>query len=491
MTSDVIVVGGGVGGLTAAALLAHRGLRVRLVEAGSRLGGKAGTTYVDGVPLDTGPSVLTLPHVIEAVFDEVGLPKSERFEVIELSPSFRYVFPSGAEVLFHHELGETFASVESSLGARARAELEDYLSYSRQIWEAAAPHFVMGPAPEVSRLLRGGPRIWGAVRQIDALRTLRSAIKSRVKTPELVSILERYATYNGSDARTAPATLGCIAHVELGLGGFGVRGGLRAIVRALERALERTGVLVELDTNVTELLFAGRKVRGVETTRGTFLAESVVLGADLAQWQGSFPSGKVPGSGETASMSGYNAIFLRSKAPDPMPRLAPHTVFFPENYEKEFADIFDEGRVPEEPTIYVCAQDRCHKTQSFPDREPLFTMVNAPALSSSRSLPGAEAIAERIRERLVTAKLLSAEDELVWSRSPSDLAREFPGSGGALYGPASNSMMSAFRRVPNRLPDCDGLYVASGSAHPGGGVPLAVQSGRLAADCVIQERTTG
>lgn len=488
MTSDVLVVGGGVGGLTAAALLAHRGLRVRLVEAGARLGGKAGVTYVDGVPLDTGPSVLTLPHVIEAVFDEVGLPASERFESIELTPSFRYVFSSGVEVLFHHDLGETFASVESSLGARARAELEDYLAYSRRIWDAAAPHFVMSHAPDVSRLLRGGPRIWGAVRQIDAFRTLRSAIKSRVKTPELVSILERYATYNGSDARTAPATLGCIAHVELGLGGFGVRGGLRAVASALARALERTGVQVELDTKVTELLFSGRKVRGVETTRGTFLAESVVLGADLGQWQGSFPSGKVPGGGETPSMSGYNAIFLRCKARDPMPSLAPHTVFFPENYEKEFADIFDAGSVPEDPTIYVCAQDRSHGTESYPDREPLFTMVNAPPLTSGRTLPDAGTIAEKIRERLVAYNLLSAEDELVWSRSPHDLAREFPGSGGALYGPASNSMMSAFRRVPNRIPDCEGLYVASGSAHPGGGVPLAALSGRLAADCVMQER---
>lgn len=189
-------------------------------------------------------------------------------------------------------------------------------------------------------------------------------------------------------------------------------------------------------------------------------------------------------------MSAYNSIFLRTKRGGGEPAIAPHTVFFPHNYEQEFADIFDEGRVPRDPTVYVCAQDRCHGIESYQDREPLFTMVNAPALVPGRTVPDALMVAERVRERLLAHGLLGAEDELVWSRSPLDLANEFPGSRGALYGPASNSMMSAFRRVPNRIPEHEGLYAASGSAHPGGGVPLAIESGRLAADCVLQERKT-
>lgn len=482
--TDAIVIGGGFAGLSAAVLMAHRGLSVRLIEAGPELGGKAGSLRIGGAELDTGPSVLTLPDIVMSVLEEVGLPEDERFECVELNPAFRYVFASGGTVDFFHDVERTLASVEATFGTTGRKELAGYLSYARRIWEAAAPHFVLAPAPELGRLLTGGPRVWGSVTQIDAFRTLQSAIRDRVKTPELVMILERYATYNGSDARRAPATLGCIAHVELGLGGMGVRGGMRSVVRALSRALEKTGVLVHLREPVQELLFRGRRALGVKTESETYLASSVVMGADVPQWRSSFPDKTFLGSEGVPSMSAYNGLFLSRGASD----LAPHTVLFPSHYELEFADIFDKGRLPKEPALYICALDRCHHQTSFAEGEPLFTMVNAPAVSQTKEACDPEVVFAWMRERLLADGWIQTGDELLWSRTPEDLAREFPGSGGALYGPASNSMMSAFRRLPNRIPGYTGLYVASGSAHPGGGVPLAVQSGRLAADSVIKDR---
>lgn len=483
--TDAIVVGGGVAGLCAAALIAHRGLSVRLIEGAPKLGGKAGSVRYGSAELDTGPSVLTLPKLLESVLEEVGVPKEERFECVELNPSFRYVFPSGGEIDVYHDKERTLESIEATLGSKSRKELEEYLAYARRIWEAAAPHFIMAQAPELGRILAGGPRVWGSVNRIDPFRTLRTAIRARVKTPELVAILERYATYNGSDARNAPATLGCIAHVELDLGGYGVRGGMRSLVLALQRALDRTGVRVQLEEPVEEVLFRERRTLGVRTQLGTYLADSVVLGADLPQWRSSFLGQGGPASElTTPSMSAYNALFLGKRADE----RAPHTVFFPRDYEREFADIFDEGRVPKEPTLYVCALDRCHEQVSFPDREPLFTMINAPSVRQTKVKTSPETLLDWMRENLEKHDLLGAEGELIWSRTPEDLAREFPGSDGALYGPASNSMMAAFRRLPNRIPGYAGLYVASGSAHPGGGIPLAAQSGRLAADCVVADR---
>jgi 1-hydroxycarotenoid 3,4-desaturase len=482
---DVLVVGGGVAAMSAAALAARSGLRVRLLEANSRLGGKAGSIFVDGAELDTGPSVLTLPHVLHELFDQVELPVEERFELVELNPGFRYLFPGGGALLVYHDLERTLASVEVTLGSRARDELRAYLNYTRQIWEAAAPHFVFNQAPSVGRLLTGGLATIGAALKIDPWRTLSKAIGSFVKTPELVALLKRYATYCGSDARSAPATLGCIAHVELELGGFGVRGGMRRVVDALERCLTRSGVEVVLAERVSELQFAGDRVNGARTANGVHEAHAVIVGADPWQWLPQFPKKSQMGTPFVRSMSAYNAIFHSSAT---HPELAPHTVIFPTDYDQEFANIFDDQIVPQDPTVYVCAQDRCHLTRSFPSGEPLFTMVNAPAIpeSSRHSAADSEHVRELVRSRLSKLNILERQDRCLWERNPAHLADEFPGSSGALYGPASNTMGSAFQRLPNQLKDFPGLFVASGAAHPGGGVPLAVQSGKLAARLVLE-----
>ena len=103
-------------------------------------------------------------------------------------------------------------------------------------------------------------------------------------------------------------------------------------------------------------------------------------------------------------------------------------------------------------------------------------MVNAPAGWTGDAAP----LAALVRARLGAAGLLGADDPLRWSRTPAELARSFPGSQGAIYGGSSNDMMAAFQRPPNRVPGIRGLYLAGGSAHPGGGMPLCALSGRSA-----------
>ena len=303
---------------------------------------------------------------------------------------------------------------------------------------------------------------------------MEAAIRSRVRTPALRDVLARYATYNGSDARRAPATLNCIAHVELGLGGWGVRGGMYSVVRALERVARRGGVEFEY----------GRRVERVDVKGGHAVAvdgepaDVVVVNADVGAVTAGLlrveprPSLNV----EPRSMSGWNAVVRARRA-----MRVGHTVLFPERpYLEEFADVFDRRRWPADPTVYVCAQERCHARGGWPEDEPLFLMVNAPA---GAEVDGVEAVAMR---RLVGAGLIAIEDAVVWRRTPRDLAERFPGSEGALYGAASNSMFSAFTRPANRG-TVRGLYYASGSAHPGGGVPLCLQSGRQAAADILAD----
>jgi phytoene desaturase len=480
---DAVIIGAGIGGLSSAIALASRGLTVSVVEKGAVSGGKTGTTIVDGVRLDTGPSVLTLPKVFDDVLHQAGMRLNEEVTLLEPEPAFRYFFPDGSALDIYCRLEQTLASIERALGSEPRRQMESFLEYAGRIWEAAAPVFIYGPRPTFRKVMARG---WHAIRmlpRIDPFHTMEEAIGRRVRSEPLRMILWRYATYNGSDPRRAPATLNCIAHVELALGGFGVKGGIYALVEALVRAAEKLGVAFLHGVSVDQIQLADGAVRGVVLSSGERLdTPRVVANADAAQVAAILlPAGIEHGisSEQRPSMSGYTAL-LRARR-QAGPRTA-HEVVFPHDYACEFADIFERRRPPIDPTVYLCAQEKCHGIEGWPDHEPVFIMANAPALSGGDSDDTDwSRYRERVLSRLGEVGKMSADDRVVWERTPADLARAFPFSGGSIYGAASNDRNAAFKRPPNSLPRVFGLYLASGSAHPGGGLPLAALSGQTAA----------
>jgi phytoene desaturase len=480
--ADVLVIGAGMGGLSAAITLAARGLQVDVLEAAERPGGKLGVAVIDGVEVDTGPSVLTLPDVLDRVLRLAGTSLRDELTLREPSPAFRYLYPDGTALDVHPALDDTLASVGCSLGSEAARELEDFLRYSRRIWEAAGPHFVFGPAPSPALLLR--------LLRIDPFRRMWPVIRRRVRSPHLRMLLARYATYNGSDVRRAPATLNCIAHVELGLGGYGVEGGMYEITRALLRAAERVGVRIHTGCRVERLRVRDRRVLGAECADSrTWSAPVVVANADAAHTLNDLLPDSATRAQPEPSMSGWTAILRARRRIDAQARTA-HTVLFPAEYLQEFTDIFDGDRPPAEPTVYLCAEEACHGRTGWAEHEPVFAMANTPAEPATAPRPPEvwEALRRTVLERLGAAGLRGTDDAIVWERTPGDLAAAFPGSRGSIYGAASNSPLSAFRRPANRVRAVRGLYLASGSAHPGGGVPLCLLSGQAAAAAALADR---
>ncbi len=488
MSAQVIVVGAGLGGLAAAIELAAAGASVTIVEALDRAGGKAGVETVDGVTFDTGPSLLTLPDIARQLLDRTP-GGAARLELVSPEPAFRYVWPDGVQIDVFMELERTLDHVGDVLGRAARDQLHGFVSYAARIWEAAAPPFLFAPAPSLRR--PPSLRQLTSLSRIDPLRTMQQAIHSLVQDDHLRAILMRYATYNGSDVRRAPATLNCIAHVELALGGFGVKGGISALVDALVQTAEDLGVKILYNTPVDRVLTVGKRVVGVFADGRSHSADAVVVNADPAHLSADL---LLPGRRDGVrpspepSMSGWTGVFAATRTPG----RAAHTVVFAPDYEQEFIDLFDHGRPPTSPTVYASAQEVAHHRAGWPEHEPLFTMINLPPTSASQhtrtTIPPGQ-LAAQARSRLVQAGLLHGGDALVWERDNAGLAARFPGSCGAIYGAASNSPWAAFQRPPNRCRGLPGLYLASGGAHPGGGMPLALQSGRLAAAALCEDHS--
>lgn len=493
--SRVIVVGAGLGGIAAALDLAAAGAAVTLFEAGPDVGGKAGRSSLDGVEFDTGPSVMTLPEVLHGLLDDTHTPRDAVPALRPLEPGTRYLFPGGERLDVGSDPTHRRAAVTAALGADAADDLESFLAYARRIWDASAPHFVLGDAPTPRRLVGLIPVALRDLPRIDPLRTMDRALTRRVRDPRLRWLLARFATYNGSDVRRAPATLHCIAHVEIGAGVFGVEGGVHALVRALAARAVALGATIHLGAPVARLVVEGGRVRGVTLADGAaHTADAVVVNADVAHLVSDLlpaPQRRAVRPGSPPSTSGWTAV-LRARRRPASQRPA-HAVLLPSHYPDEMADLFDHDRPPVEPTVYLCAQEKAHNRAGWPDHEPLFIMANAPAQPVDGDRP--EGTWPRLREvvlaRLRAADLIDADDTIAWERTPADLAAQFPGSRGSIYGAASNDLWAAFRRPPNRIAGVPGLYLASGGAHPGGGMPLCLLSGRAAARAVLADLPTG
>jgi 1-hydroxycarotenoid 3,4-desaturase len=490
--AEVLVVGAGVGGLAAALALAARGLPVRVLEAAERPGGKVGIVEVAGVQIETGPSVLTLTEVFAGLFARAGLRLEEMVGLRRLDRGFRYRYADGCVLEVAHDPQQTLAGIRSALGPAAEAELASFLAYSRAIWEAAAPHFVLGPAPTWAAMVGLAARHPRALLAVDPLRSMAAGIDRHVREPHLRMLLRRYATYNGSDPRRAPATLNCIAHVELSLGGYGVQGGIHALVQAMVAAIEARGGIIECGSAVERVLVeSGAAVGVVLADGGRRRGRAVLVNADVGWLRDTIPpeAGRHLPAPAVPSMSGWTGVLRAARQTD----RPPHEVLFPADYDAEFADIFDRDLPPVAPTVYLCAQERCHGTTGWADAEPVFVMANAPAepADQSRAPEVWAALEAAVEHRARAVGAWCDGDALVWRRTPTQLAADFPGSRGAIYGAASNDRFAAFKRPPNRVSGVPGLYLASGSAHPGGGLPMVALSGLAAADCLGDDLGVG
>ncbi len=488
--ATIAVIGAGLGGLAAAVRLAAAGQTVHVLEAADAPGGKAGVALLDGVEVDTGPSVLTMPDVLAELLALADMRLGEHLVLREPIPAFRYRYPDGCVLDVHCQVDQTLDSVATTLGARARDELAAFLVYAGRIWAAAEPAFVRGPAPGLGTLLARPFKELLGLFAIDPLGTMNGAIRARVREPHLVTLLQRYATYNGSDLRRAPAALNCIAHLELALGGYGVEGGIAEIARTLERAATQLGARVRYDARVERLLLRDGRVSGLVLQGGEELSfDAVVSNAEARHTLGTLLPEPRPALGplEPDSTSGWTGI-LRARRRTGAEARVSHTVLFPEDYNQEFVDLFDHDRPPEQPTVYLCAQEPCHGRAGWAEHEPVFVMVNAPPEPRDGPRPPEvwSRLEARVLARLREAGLSDPDDGLVWTRTPAELARRFPGSRGALYGRASNGPWAAFQRPANRgaVP---GLYLASGTVHPGGGMPLAMLSGQQAAMSLLAD----
>ena len=488
----IAVVGAGIGGLCTAARLAKAGHLVTIFESSNRTGGKCRTEWIGRYAFDTGPSLLTLPAVYRDFFQRTGDVMGRVMEIEEVNPSFDYRFHDGKSVKFSNlSRRKTLAAISESLGEEAALEWDELMRQAEAMWDVSRGPFVESELKSPLSLLKR-PRLMRDLKTIAPWKSLRGL---GIRNPYLAKIMDRYATYSGSDPRVAPAVLSTIAFVEEAFGAWHVKGGVGTLSEKITERCEKLGVTIRLNTYVDEITTKSGAVTGVVVQGHHEEFDRVVANADAQFVYNNLmaPTNKVVKirkqlAKSEPSLAGFSLLLgLKPSTAEP---LAHHTILFPEDYDLEFESIFTSKTPVEKPTIYICAP-RDPLMVKDAGHEAWFVLVNAPRHDPNAGgfdwsdaefnqryahsiINQIEAAGIAIRERL----------EVLEIRTPLDLQESVHAPGGSIYGSSSNGARSAFSRAKNRSP-IKGLYLVGGSAHPGGGLPLVGLSAEIVANAIL------
>jgi phytoene desaturase len=481
--------------LSASIRLAAHGWRVTVVERLERSGGKLNLLEDAGFRFDTGPSLVTLPWVFEDLYEAAGETLSDHVELIRLEPVCRYLYADGSGFDASADLPTMMRNLEG-FSPGAGEDFNAFFGHAARAWRGSRKPFLESTISSPLDFVKDGVP-WTDLTALLPFPTLHGLAARYFQDDRLRQFAGRYATYTGSSPYRAPGTLSTVLYSEYAYGAWYVKGGLYRIAESLEAVARKLGVEFHFNSSASKILTdadddprlnSRETVRGVRLEDGRVLAATAVIcNADAAHLYDDLLEKRFDPRRRQLepSISGFVMMLgVRGETPG----LAHHNIFFSKDYRLEFKQIFDDLRPASDPTVYVCISSKSDPTQAPSGFENWFVLVNAPPTGkvdwSTQAAPYSlrilESIAARgfdVRDRIVTQNVMT----------PTDLETRYRTFRGGIYGSSSNSVGSAFLRPQNRSRKVRGLYLASGSAHPGGGLPLVMLSGKLAAEAALED----
>lgn len=477
---NVSVIGAGLGGLSAACLLAARGHQVSVFEKNRMAGGKMNQVEAHGFRFDTGPSLLTMPFILEKLFKECGASMEKHLGLIPLQPICKYFYHD--EVVFncYAENSDTLNEIERIAPEDAET-YHEFLKYAEKLYRKTAGAFIFNPLFGFRDLKNLDLSDFFG---IDAFTTVSNKVDEKFQSDYLRKFFKRFTTYNGSSPFLAPATLNVIPHVEINQGGYYVKGGLYKIAEALKALAESLGTNFHFEAEIKEIQIQNGKADGLKLKNGkTIRSDLIISNSDatetivhLLPHYAVSSRKKRKAQQIEPSCSGFVLLLGINQKYD---QLAHHNIFFSGDYEHEFHQIFRQKIMPDDPTIYIA-----NTSFSDPEHAPdgcsnLFILVNAPYLSDEFNWTAKDReYGDKVIKEMEKRGLTNLSEHIVFRESitPEDFYQKYLSNKGSIYGTSSNNKLAAFLRPRNKSREIDKLYFVGGSTHPGGGIPLVIQS---------------
>jgi 1-hydroxycarotenoid 3,4-desaturase len=469
-----IIIGAGVGGLSAAIALSARGEQVTVLESQAGAGGKMLPVQLGEHRFDSGPTVMTMRWVFDELLALSGTRLDTLVKLLPLQILTRHYWTGGATLDLFADPQQTIDAIGRFAGKKEAEGYKAFATGARRIHQSLLEPFLKRQRPTplgLSASMRMGDLL-----SINPFETLWHALDRYFKDKRLKQLFGRYATYCGSSPFTAPATLMLVADVEA-QGVWQIEGGMASLAQALEIHARKIGVTFHYHCKAEQIHTKGSSVAAVIDANGVrHSCSSVIVNADSAAVAAGLFGDNIkrattlPASGERS----LSAVTWCARTKEQGVPLSHHTVFFSDDYAAEFADLkYGPAR---DPTVYVCDQGQGAK----------LILVNAPGNDADAPSDANERMLRRLEH---CGLAMTMDPGTILRRSPKDFARLYPATAGALYGRASQGWMSTFQR-PQARTKVPGLYLAGGSTHPGPGVPMAALAGMRAAEALLQDRVS-
>jgi len=486
---EIGIIGAGIAGIAASIRLAAAGHEVTVFEANEYVGGKLSEVRMQGYRFDAGPSLFTMPHFVEELFEVAGQSMEGKFAYERLPIVCKYFWEDGVQLNAHADVFKFAAEVHEKLGVKEKTIIRAYAD-SRYKYRATASTFLHKSLHKRSTwLTRDVLKALFKIPRLDIFRTMNSVNKSRLKDPHLVQLFNRYATYNGSSPYKAPGLLNIIPHFEHGIGAFYPKGGMIEITKSLFGLAKSMGVHFQLKTKIDEIIVSKKKATGVKVGEWQHNFDRIVCNMDVFHaYKKLLPKEKAPERTLRQTKSTSALIFYWGMT-EKFPELDVHNIFFSDNYELEFEHLTERKTVYDDPTVYINITQKYESGDAPEGGENWFAMINTPhnvgqdwddIIKEAREniIEKVSRILGRdIRPLIVCEHIL--DPRLIEEKTSSHL--------GALYGTSSDNRMAAFLRHPNFSRQIKGLYFVGGSVHPGGGIPLCLLSAKIAVELIGQE----
>ena len=486
----VAVIGGGLGGLSAAISLRQKGYEVDLYEQNEHLGGKLNRLEQDGFGFDLGPSILTMPQIFEALFRNSGKRMGDYVAIQRLNHQWRSFFPNGNRIDLYENLKD-MDERNPSLTEKDIKQYKDLLDYSKGLYDITEQGY-FGQGLDNLKEVLAFHGVFQSLRKFDLSSTMFGAIEKRISNPQFRDMLSYIVKYVGSSAYDAPAVLNMMIYMQHAQGIWYVPGGMHHLAQALATLAEETGVKFHLGKRIVKLDTDNRWITAAYTDDGTklaadyFVSNMEVLPA-YRQLTGEKKAYTEKLNKKFQPASSGLVLHLGVKAH--YPQLAHHNFFFARDMKRQMDTIFHKHRLPDDPVVYVVNVNKTDAKQALPGHENLKILPHIPYIQD-KPLTRQEyaGFAEKVLIKLESMGLDGLRENIITSDmwTPHDIERTYSSDRGAIYGTVSDKKRNKGFKHPKQSERYRNLFFVGGTVNPGGGMPMVTLSGQQAARKLVE-----